>query len=81
MPGDLKRAEELKRAKGAGLDERGVSLDGSTLHSSSASTIGGSSHKRIASYDETTDGEERNSGGVFFDAEVAEKERDAWRTD
>jgi hypothetical protein len=52
-------------------------LDGSTLHSSSAS----SGHKRIASYDETTDGEERHSGGVFFDAEVAEKERNAWRTD
>ncbi|KAJ4350660.1 hypothetical protein N0V95_004565 [Ascochyta clinopodiicola] len=69
QPGDLKRAEEFKRDKGA-------SLDGSTLHSSSA----GSSHKRIASYDETTDGEKRNSGGVFFDAEVVEDERNAWRT-
>lgn len=69
LPGDLKRAEEWKRDKGA-------SLDGSTLHSSSAA----SSHKRIASYDETTDGEKRNSGAVFFDAEEAEKERNAWRT-
>ncbi|KAJ4988404.1 transporter Avl9 [Stagonosporopsis vannaccii] len=68
LPGDLKRAEEFKRDKGA-------SLDGSTLHSSSSST----GHKRIASYDETTDGEKRNSGGVFFDAEVAEQERNAWR--
>lgn len=70
LPGDLKRAEEFKRHKVG-------SLDGSTLHSSS----GSSSHKRIASYDETTDGEKRNSGGIFFDAEIAEKERSAWRTD
>ena len=70
LPGDLKRAEEFKRHKGA-------SLDGSTLHSSS----GNSGHKRIASYDEATDGEKRNSGGIFFDAEIAEKERSAWRTD
>ena len=74
----MKRAEELKGVKGTGLQDRGVSLDGSTLHSSS-----GSSHKRIASYDEMTDGDDgkRNSGAVFFDAEVAEKERNAWRTD
>lgn len=70
QPGDLKRAEELKR-------DTGASLDGSTLHGPSVS----SGHKRIASYDETTDGEDRNSNGVFFDAEVAEKERNAWRTD
>lgn len=67
-PGDLKRAEEFQRDKGA-------SLDGSTLHSSS----GNSGHKRIASYDERTDGEDMNNGGVFFDAEVAEQERNAWR--
>lgn len=54
-----------------------LSLDGSTLHAPSVS----SRHKRIASYDETTDGEKRNSGGVFFDAEVAEKERNAWRAE
>ncbi|KAH6629477.1 LAlv9 family protein [Boeremia exigua] len=69
LPGDLKRAEQFKRDKGA-------SLDGSTLHSSSGVTA----HKRIASYDETTDGEKRNSGTVFFDAEIAEQERNAWRT-
>lgn len=67
-PGDVKRAEEFQRDKGA-------SLDGSTLHSSS----GISGHKRIASYDERTDGEDTNNGGVFFDAEVAEQERNAWR--
>lgn len=67
-PGDVKRAEEFQRDKGA-------SLDGSTLHSSS----GNSGHKRIASYDERTDGEDTNNGGVFFDAEVAEQERNAWR--
>jgi hypothetical protein len=70
LPSDLKRAEQFKRDKGA-------SLDGSTLYTPSTS----SGHKRIASYDETTDGEKRDSGGVFFDAEVAEKERNAWRTD
>jgi hypothetical protein len=67
-PGDVKRAEEFQRDKGA-------SLDGSTLHSSSRN----SGHKRIASYDERTDGEDTNNGGVFFDAEVAEQERNAWR--
>ncbi|KAF2621880.1 hypothetical protein BU25DRAFT_482128 [Macroventuria anomochaeta] len=66
QPGDLKRTEEFKRDKGA-------SLDSSTLHSER----GSSGHKRIVSYDETTDGEKRNSGGVFFDAEVVEKERNA----
>lgn len=70
QPGDLKRAEELKRDKGA-------SLDGSTLHSSSDSP----GHKRIVSYDETTDGETRDNGGVFFDAEITETERNAWRSD
>lgn len=67
-PGDIKRAEEFQRDKGA-------SLDGSTLHTSS----GNSGHKRIASYDERTDGEDTNNKGVFFDAEVAEQERNAWR--
>lgn len=70
LPGDLKRAEEFKR-------DKGTSLDGSTLHAPSFS----SGHKRIASYDETTDGEKIDGGGVFFDAEVAEKERNAWGTD
>ncbi|KAJ4312531.1 hypothetical protein N0V94_007388 [Neodidymelliopsis sp. IMI 364377] len=70
QPGDLKRAEEFQRDKGA-------SLDGSTLRSKS----GSSNHKRIVSYDETTDGEKRNSTGVFFDAEAVEQERNAWRSD
>ena len=69
LPGDLKRAEEFQRDKGA-------SLDGSTLYTPSTS----SGHKRIASYNEETDGEQKDNG-VFFDAEVAEKERNAWRTD
>lgn len=68
LPGDLKRAEEFR-------SDKGTSLDGSTLHSPSVN----SAHKRIASYDETTDGEKRRSGGVFFDAEVVEQERNAWR--
>ncbi|KAF3043348.1 late secretory pathway protein avl9 [Didymella keratinophila] len=69
LPGDLKGAEEFQRDKGA-------SLDGSTLYTPSTS----SGHKRIASYDEETDGGQKDNG-VFFDAEVAEKERNAWRTD
>jgi hypothetical protein len=70
QPGELKRAEGLQRDKGA-------SLDGSTLRSQS----GSSNHKRIVSYDETTDGEKRDSTGVFFDAEAVEQERNAWRSD
>lgn len=69
LSGDLKRAEDFQRDKGA-------SLDGSTLYTPSTS----SGHKRIASYNEETDGEQKDNA-VLFDAEVAEKERNAWRTD
>jgi hypothetical protein len=69
LPGDLKRAEEFQR-------DKGTSVDGSTLYTPSTS----SGHKRVASYNEETDGEQKDNG-VFFDAEVAEKEKNAWRTD